>query len=552
MAAEKKTEEKRGTTALVAGGAGFVGSHLCEALLAQNYIVYCLDNLSSGSKENIKSLLTNPNFHFVEADVTSKLDFFSQVDSIEIIFHLASLEIEPAKNFSLETLLVNSSGTRNLLEAAKHYKAKFILVSTGDIYQGTFSSNSFKYFFGNESEETIMSQHEAKRFAEALTVEYFKKYKLDASIARIKDVYGPRMNLATKSDLVDLIRQAKEGKNLVISGDGLTTINPTYVTDTVFGLLKICQAEFSGEIFNLISGEKTTLTGLAETLRLVFGNLEITNQERKDRLEFPPPPLDLETTRARLKWSSKVTLAEGLSNTFHSFSSFAPAKVVDLTPIGESEGPQVPRRSRELPRHGLIRLGVFIASFLLLFFTTALPYFNFISKADQASAKLTSALTNLEGDKTKVTNQTAQESINSSLAADKSLNSLRWIFQLSGQRVSLRSNEELLFASENTASGVEMLSQAVKAIIEAEAAADFSSAKNYLDEAQQYLIKARQDLSLGEANLKVVDKAKLAPFLGDNFSQVDQVNKKASSIATEISFSLQTTLEKLEGASTVP
>jgi nucleoside-diphosphate-sugar epimerase len=554
-ATSKKESEKKDPISLVAGGAGFIGSYLCETLLAQNFRVYCLDNLSSGSKDNIKSLLTNPNFHFIEADITQPLEILDSLEEVQSIFHLAALEVgKDQKKFSLETLLVNSTGTRSLLEAAKKFQAKFILVSSGDIYQGSFSSNSLKYFFGGEEQEAVMSQNEAKRFAEALTVEYFKNYQLDAAIVRVKDVYGPRMNLGVQNELTELIGQAKTGERLLVEGDGLKTLNPTYVSDVVFGLVKVLVGDYKGEVFNLISSEKTTQLGLAETLRLISGKLEIVHEPDEQKISFPPPALDLENTQGKLKWSPRVTLAEGLSSVFQSFREVEPAKMVSLPLPTEEFVHEVSKPKLKTDRrwNKPLRLTIFLASLILILFTTVVPFITFIFSSQEASNKLVQASEKLAAEEITQTTNLATEASEKGIDADRSLNNIRWLFQLSGQRDSLRANEQLLFSLRNGADGLKLLSQVSNGLIEAEEETDLIRSQELLRSANQLLIEARQSLDLAKANLSQVNSDKLAVGLKEPYSKVKSINEEAVSAAEAINSSLISTLKKIEDASTVP
>ncbi|MDP2670918.1 MAG: NAD-dependent epimerase/dehydratase family protein [bacterium] len=561
MTAEPKKEKpefsKENTqTALVAGGAGFIGSHLCEALLNQNWRVFCADNLSTGSKETIKDLLVNPNFHFIEADITHPLDFLEGVEGLDVIFHLASLEAQSQnQKFSLETLLVNSSGTRNLLETAKKYKAKFILVSSADIYQGSFSSSSLKIYFGEGKQEAIMSQHEAKRFAEALTVEFYKNYSLEASIARVLDVYGPRMNLEGEGELTSLIASAKEGEKLLIVGDGLTTLNPTFVSDVVFGLIKIATGDFKGEIFNLIDPEKTTALGLAETLRLVAGDLEIEHSKASSSVELPPAPIDLEGSKEKLKWHPRVNLAEGLSSTFQAFRG-VPAKMVDLALAPTSPAEKIYKKEEKGKNRSHLRLLIFSSSLALVLLTTAVPFISFVWNSREASKNLLKASENLDQDKTTTTIDLIKTVQEKTRAADQNLTNIRWLFQISGQATTYRANEQYLLATENSATAVELTAQAVKNIIDADEltkSGEVEKGREKLSETSQVLVEVQQNLDLSEANLDQVKTSKLAPSLGVEAVKLKSLNQKIAALASSVSEALKTSLESIEAsASTAP
>ena len=188
-------------TALVAGAAGFIGSHLCDTLIHQNCKVYAIDNWSTGKKNNLKHLLKNDNFVFLEHDLNKP--FKSPVPNVDYIFHLAGVEAYVnGLDISLDTLLVNSLGTRELLDIAKKQNAKFLMASTTDIFQGFLSSSDLAHYFGTDhKQQETYSHHEAKRFSEALTFEYVSEHHLDARIVRLGNVYGPRMDLRAGNDI---------------------------------------------------------------------------------------------------------------------------------------------------------------------------------------------------------------------------------------------------------------------------------------------------------------------------------------------------------------
>lgn len=269
-------------------------------------------------KKNLKEVLTSPNFTLVEADLNDPKFSLPEGVKIDYCFHLASIEDYLNKGLSLDTLLVNSLGTRQLLEIARSQTAKFILVSAADLYSGAISSSSLRYYFGSTNEqEAVLSAHEAKRFSEALAFEYYKKYKLQLTIIRLKDAYGPRMNLDRGDQISNLFKKALAKETLEVEGDGLKIINPTFVSDIVFGLIKASVGDFSGEIFILVNPEKITLESFAQTLKLVAGPLEIEHTREKESFDFNSQHFDLENTKEKLGWKPKVTLAEGISSVIH-------------------------------------------------------------------------------------------------------------------------------------------------------------------------------------------------------------------------------------------
>ena len=223
-------------TALVAGGAGFIGSHLCEALIGRGMRVICVDNLGTGKMENLKALKGNKNFTFIKADIRKKINIKGGID---YIFHLASYASPPyyqAK--SIETLMTNSLGTFNLLELAVEKKARYLITSTSETYGDPKEHPQKETYWGNVNPVGIRSCYdEAKRFAEALTMEFFRKHKLDARIIRIFNTYGPRLQKDDGRVISNFIWQAIHNDPITIYGDGSQTRSFCYVSDQVAGLM---------------------------------------------------------------------------------------------------------------------------------------------------------------------------------------------------------------------------------------------------------------------------------------------------------------------------
>jgi len=297
-------------TALVAGAAGFIGSHLCDALVSQNCLVYGLDNWSTGKKDNLRHLLVNRNFVFIEHDLNLPLEI--SLPSIDYIFHLAGIEAYlNGLDVSLETLLVNSLGTRQLLELAKKDKAKFLLGSTIDIYSGFLSATD------HHREETY-SHHEAKRFSEALIHEYYSRYRLDARIVRLGHLYGPRMNLEAGNEISRLIRAALDNQPLVVGGQGLKILYPTYITDLIYGLIKAMFSQSSaGQIFTLVNPQKSTALNFANNLKKALKNENLEIEFSPEEAEFEPQALSkaVLASQENLGWQPKVSPEQGLIKT---------------------------------------------------------------------------------------------------------------------------------------------------------------------------------------------------------------------------------------------
>ncbi|KKP47602.1 MAG: NAD-dependent epimerase/dehydratase [Candidatus Woesebacteria bacterium GW2011_GWA1_33_30] len=303
---------------LVTGGAGFIGSHLCKTLLSDGYKVICLDNLITGSKKNIESLLSNPNFEFLEANVCEPI-INSSFLTLNYMFHLAS----PAspidyQNLPEETLLVNSQGTLNVLNLAKNIKARVLIASTSEIYGDPLEHPQKEDYWGNANSFGLRSCYdESKRFAEAATYVFLKKYGIDARIIRIFNTYGPNMQKDDGRVVSNFINWALKGETIKIDGDGSQTRSFCYVTDLVDGIKKAMFVEGTkGEIFNLGNPEEYKIKELAEKI------IELTNSKSKLVLSDtfrPDDPMqrcpDITKARDFLNWEPKVKLEEGLQKT---------------------------------------------------------------------------------------------------------------------------------------------------------------------------------------------------------------------------------------------
>ncbi|MFZ2663834.1 MAG: NAD-dependent epimerase/dehydratase family protein, partial [Patescibacteria group bacterium] len=252
-------------TVLISGGAGFIGSHLAEALLENKARVVVLDNFKTGKEIHVKHLLKNPNFALYDVDINEGIPL--DIESVDYIFHLAGLEeYLYSKDFiNLEALFTNSLGTKNLLDLATKSKAKFLLASTIDVYQGRMSQLDLDEYFGStKKEENKFSLIEAKRFAEAVVWEYFKKYDLDVRIVRLPEVYGPRMDISSSGFLGSFLKNIIDGSSIEIYGEGTEEKYYLYISDVVSGLVK---AQFNpktkGNIYSLAPDDSVSALEVA-------------------------------------------------------------------------------------------------------------------------------------------------------------------------------------------------------------------------------------------------------------------------------------------------
>jgi dTDP-glucose 4,6-dehydratase len=303
-------------TAVVTGGAGFLGSHLCDHLVSKGYRVICIDNLDTGSLQNVEHL-RGDEFLFINQDVTLYLDIDEPVD---VVYHLAALA-SPIDylRMPLHSLKVGSYGTHNALGLAKFKRARFLLASTSEVYGDPQVHPQPETYWGNVNPIGPRGVYdEAKRYSEAMAMAYHSQQGLDTSIARIFNTYGPRMRPSDGRAVPTFVRQALEGKPLTVFGDGTQTRSFCYVDDLIRGLVALAE---SGEHLpvNLGNPAEFTLNELAEVVLRITGS--------KSELVYEALPVDdpqdrqPDITRARqlLGWEPEIQLEEGLRRMLPSF-----------------------------------------------------------------------------------------------------------------------------------------------------------------------------------------------------------------------------------------
>ena len=311
---------------LVTGGAGLIGSHLCERLLQEGHFVIALDNFMTGRRENMADFISHPNFEFHEFDVVQP--FEPENGPVGAIFHLAC----PASpvgygEHPIETHLVNSVGTHNLLKLALSNEAKFIVTSTSEIYGDPLEHPQREEYWGNVNPIGPRSCYdESKRFTESLTMEYVRQFSLDARIVRLFNTYGPRNDPNDGRVVPNFIMQALRGEPLTIYGDGSQTRSFCYISDLIEGLHRaMFTPDTKGEVFNLGNPDERTILNFAQIIREVCNSqLEIVFKPgRQDDPTRRCP--DITKARTRLGWEPQVSLSEGLSHTVAYFRQFATA-----------------------------------------------------------------------------------------------------------------------------------------------------------------------------------------------------------------------------------
>ena len=303
--------------AVVTGGAGFLGSHLCDRLLAVGWEVLALDNLITGDEGNLDHLARNPKFRFERKDVTETIRVPGVVG---YVFHLASPASPPDYlRFPVETLKVGSIATMNTLELAEAKGAKFLLASTSECYGDPDVSPQSESYWGRVNPVGPRSVYdEAKRFAEAITMAYHRHHGLDTHIVRIFNTYGPRMRLNDGRALPNFVFQALSGQPITVYGDGKQTRSFCYVSDLIEGIYRLSQSD---EHFPTNIGNPTELTiyEFAERIRSYFPNaLPIVHEPLPEDDPKQRRP-DITKAKRLLGWEPKVSLEEGLEYTLDYF-----------------------------------------------------------------------------------------------------------------------------------------------------------------------------------------------------------------------------------------
>jgi dTDP-glucose 4,6-dehydratase len=303
-------------TVLVTGGAGFIGSHICDYLLAQNYRVICIDNLITGSLQNIEHIKTG-DFDFINHDITQEIIINSKID---YVFHFAS----PASpidylQLPIQTLKVGALGTHNVLGLTKSKRAKMILASTSEVYGDPKEHPQKEEYWGNVNPVGPRGVYdEAKRFAEAITMAYHRQQGVDTHIVRIFNTYGPRMRKNDGRAIPAFISQALENKQMTVFGKGLQTRSFCYISDLIDGIFKLINSDYHLPV-NIGNPQEMTILELAEKIKLLC--------KSKSSIIYYELPIDdplvrkPDITKAKtiLKWEPKIYFDEGIKKTIEWF-----------------------------------------------------------------------------------------------------------------------------------------------------------------------------------------------------------------------------------------
>jgi len=321
---------------LVAGGAGFLGSYICDYYLGRDYIVDCLDNLSTSTGRNIKHLRDNDKFTFLKWDIVKPLPKHIRNTKYDIILNLASPASPPHyQRLAIETLQVGSQGTLNLLEIAKLSKARFFHASTSEVYGDPEIHPQPESYWGKVHSYGPRSMYdESKRYAEALIFSYRQRYGVSTCLARFFNTYGPRMDPQDGRVVSNFIVQALKGRDITIYGAGKQTRSFCYVEDLVKGITALIDSDFS-EPMNLGNPGEFTIKELAEMIIKKTGS--------KSKITYLPLPGDDPTQRKpdislakkELGWSPSIELSEGIDKTIDYF-----LELIKETPNAELKTPK--------------------------------------------------------------------------------------------------------------------------------------------------------------------------------------------------------------------
>ncbi len=311
---------------VVTGGAGFIGSHLCESLIKKGHVVICIDNLTTGRKENLGPLSSNRNFIYIPEDICSlKILTRLKKNKIDQIYHLASpASVEYITKYPVEAALANSLGTKNMLELARLKKAQFLFASSSEVYGNPEKHPQKEDYVGQVSPIGVRSGYdEGKRFGEALCMAYNREFGVNTKIARIFNTYGPHSSLQDSRVIPTFIRKALRNEDIPVHVDGLQTRSFCYVSDTVLGLTKVMRSS-DPTPFNIGNPDEYQIKDVAVKIVNLTGSkskIKFTKRPQDDPARRKP---NISKAQQKLFWSPAIPFNTGLIQTIKYFKELLP------------------------------------------------------------------------------------------------------------------------------------------------------------------------------------------------------------------------------------
>ncbi|MEX0622091.1 MAG: NAD-dependent epimerase/dehydratase family protein [Candidatus Woykebacteria bacterium] len=523
-------------TALVAGGAGFLGSYLCEALLAQNFNVIAVDGTAtSAAKKNIGRLLSSRNFSFWEEDISRANFKLSPTVPLSHIFHCDVVEEQSgSKDLSLQALVVNSLGTKNLLDLAHERGAKFILVSSTEVIHGAISQISLENYF-NKPQQLATPFNEAKRFAEALTAQYYKNYDVYTSVVRIKDPYGPKMALQGGGILDQLIAKAIYDGRIDISGDGLKQVNPTFVTDIIYGIVKAAAYPKKGKIFNVVNPQKATERSVSEEIKKILPGIGVDfKKEPEGGVDVYPIPIDL--TEEELGWEPKISLAQGLKETI-SFFKAGQDKGLSADGTEKITYPTSPQKKSTKSRKFLTSL-VLASVALLLIWSTLLPPALLAMNVYFGQKNMQTALELLLADEPNQAKIEAGKAHKKFRSSSEATRNFFWIGIIPSGGESLKQTENLVLYAESISAAMRSTARSLELLKESSSSGSSDEEPlTRLEEAIEELESAERDLQI--ANSVSINPDKLYLPLPDIYKELERGKQGLEEVTSSLEQALK-------------
>ncbi len=562
-------------TALIAGGGGFIGSHLCEALLAQGARVIVLDNFNTGNKDFVKSFLSNPKFALFDVNINSAIPV--EIESVDYIFHLAGLEeyLYSKEDTSLDSLLTNSLGTKNLLDLAERSDAKFVLVSTIDVYEGMMSQLELDSYFGYSSrDQRKYSATEAKRFSEAMVWEHFKKYDTDVRIVRLPEIYGPRMDLGSCGFLGTLIQDLLHGKDLNVTGDSERKEFYLYMEDAVSGVIKsLFNKNTKGNIYSLVYGDPQKFLTTAYLLKdIAEGRIEVNIMDDLASGVRPQSRFPDTFNLGDLDWRARISFKEGILKTLDYLGykankyAFKPTMLVsdkargivpDISSISKefdatvvssisstinsptkdsskkSLSFSIPKLNLNLKKKNVFSvvagLGVLFSAFVVFIVT---PVFSLKVNAERGLSSMQNVYNySLKMDFTRALKE-SEISYNSFDRARSSFNKLKWLFSLIGEDEQFGSLDSFLSSISSFARSVNYISSSTESFGDVweilRPDSNITLQESNLSQARTDISSAKNYLQLAQADFKQVSSKALPSIVSSKYGEYSSYLEKLS------------------------